>query len=97
MKRVLAELKISSEGSIQLLCDNQFAISIAKNPVHHDWTKYVEIEWHFIKEKIEGDVIKLIYIPSNSKIADILTKALPRVHFKDLSCKLCMINIYNPA
>ena len=97
VKRVLVELKIPSEGSIQLLCDSQSAISFAKNPVHHDRTKHVEIDRHFIREKIEGKIIKPVYIPSNLQTADILTKALPRAHFEDLSCKLGMLNIYNPA
>ena len=97
VKGVLVELKIPSEGSIQLLCDSQSVISIAKNSIHHDRTKHVEIDRNFIREKIEGDVVKPVYIPSNLQTADILTKALPKVDLEDLNCKLCMINIYNPT
>ncbi|KAL5734182.1 hypothetical protein ACOSP7_032043 [Xanthoceras sorbifolium] len=95
--RVMAELKISVEGPMKMFCDNQVAISIAKNPVHHDRTKHVEIDRHFIKEKIEEGTLKLLYTPTAFQTANILTKALPRVHFEDLCCKLGMINIYNPA
>lgn len=97
LKRLLAELQITSLNSIKLFCDSQAAISIAKDPVHHDRTKHVEIDRHFIKEKIDGGIIKLIYTPSALQIADILTKALPRTIFEDLSCKLSMVNIYNPT
>ena len=46
----MIELRIEAEGPIEVLCDNHIAIT--KNPVHHDRTKHVEIDRHFIKEKI---------------------------------------------
>ena len=79
-----------------MLCDNQVAINISKNHVH-DRTKHVEIDRHFIKEKLEEGTIVLIYTPTSLQTADILTKALPRTNFEDLSSKLGMFNIYNPA
>ena len=57
-------------------CDNQSAISMAKNPVHHDRPKHVEIDHNFIKEKVEVGMIEILYIPTEAQIADILTKAL---------------------
>ncbi|RVW49546.1 Retrovirus-related Pol polyprotein from transposon TNT 1-94 [Vitis vinifera] len=83
LNRLLEELRVPLKHPMVLYYDNQAAISIAKNPVHHDRTKHVEIDRHFIKEKIEE--------------GDILTKALARVNFEDLTKKLEMINIYNTA
>ncbi|RVX00154.1 Retrovirus-related Pol polyprotein from transposon RE1 [Vitis vinifera] len=78
LRRVLKELKISDEEPMKMFCDNQSAISIAKNPVHHDRTKHVEIDRHFIKEKIEEGIIKMLYVPTCLQTADILTKALQK-------------------
>ena len=50
LQRMLKELKISTSYTMKILCHNKAAISIAKNPVHHDRTKHVEIDRHFIKE-----------------------------------------------
>lgn len=97
IQRVLAELGMGNSKSIRLYCDNQAAISIAKNPVHHDRTKHIEIDRHFIAEKIENSVIQIVYTPTRFQTADILTKALPRINFEELSCKLGMYNLYNPA
>ena len=97
LKRLLAELIIGVEGPIEVLCDNQSAIAIAKNPVHHDRTKHVEIDRHFISEKIESNMIILKHVPSRQQAADILTKALCRPNFYELSTKLGMSSIYSPA
>ncbi|RVW21063.1 hypothetical protein CK203_107525 [Vitis vinifera] len=50
---------------MKLYCDNKAAISIAHNPVQHDRTKHVEIDRHFIKEKIEVGLINLSYVSSS--------------------------------
>ncbi|RVW78478.1 Retrovirus-related Pol polyprotein from transposon TNT 1-94 [Vitis vinifera] len=97
LNRLLEELRVPLKHPMVLYYDNQAAISIAKNPVHHDRTKHVEIDQHFIKEKIEEGVFKVSYTPTNCQTADILTKALARVNFEDLTEKLGMINIYNAA
>lgn len=48
-----------------MFCDNLSIIRIAKNLTHHDCTKYIEIDRHFIKEKIEQKVIHIIYFSTS--------------------------------
>uniref|UniRef100_A0A803QI12 Uncharacterized protein n=1 Tax=Cannabis sativa TaxID=3483 RepID=A0A803QI12_CANSA len=97
LKRLLSELRLFAGESIKMLCDSQAAISIAKNPVHHDRTKHIEIDRHFITEKIENATIQTIYTPSRLQTADVLTKALPRTVFDELVCKLGMFDIHYPT
>ena len=52
LKRLLEELKIGCEFSMQFYCDNTVTINIAHNLVHHDRTKHVEVDKHFIIEKL---------------------------------------------
>ena len=85
------------DGPMVLYCDNKAAINIAKNHVHHDRTKHVKTDRHFIKEKLEEGLIKLAYISTNHQTADILTKALPRFSFDNLKSKLGMFDIHDPA
>lgn len=49
--RLLEELGIYNLKPVTLHCDNQSAIHIAKNPVHHERTKHIEIDVHFIRAK----------------------------------------------
>ena len=97
LQRMLKELSMPSEHAMNILCDNKAAISIAKNPVHHDRTKHVEIDRHFIKEKIDDRSITLEFTPSSQQTADILTKGLSRLNYENLSSKLGMIDIHHPA
>jgi len=45
-----------------LYCDNKAAIKIAHNPVQHDQTKHLEIDRHFIKEKLRKGIICTPYV-----------------------------------
>ncbi|CAN1770862.1 Retrovirus-related Pol polyprotein from transposon TNT 1-94 [Linum perenne] len=94
LKRILHELKIGADDPIQLLSDSQSAISIVKNPVHHDRTKHVEVDRHFITDNVTRKMVQVGYVPSRQQNADILTKALSRDLFEALSDKLGLINIY---
>ncbi|CAN6545947.1 unnamed protein product [Malus baccata var. baccata] len=67
-----------------LLCDNTSAIAMTKNPVFHQRTKHIKRIYHFIKEALQDNTIKLIYCSTEDQIADIFTKALPKERFNYL-------------
>lgn len=86
-QEALVRLKLPTKAC-KLFCDNEAAISISGNLVQHERTKHVEIERHFIKEKLEKRDISLPSIRSKDQLADILTKAVTAEAFKDTLCKL---------
>ncbi|PON51748.1 hypothetical protein PanWU01x14_214480, partial [Parasponia andersonii] len=97
IKMMLKELKLEPTSPMRLFCDNKAAISIAHNPVQHDRTKHVEVDRHFIKEKIKSGQITTPYVTTNQQLADILTKGVTVAVFEDLVSKLGMSDIYSPA
>ncbi|EXB75222.1 hypothetical protein L484_026004 [Morus notabilis] len=87
LKRILEELRRPVIMPMKLYCDNKAAINIAHNPVQHDRTKHVEIDRHFIKEKIEAGAICMPFVPTSQQVADVLTKGLFRPNFEFLISK----------
>ena len=84
-RRLLQELGFQSQKSAAptlIYEDNQSCIALAKNPVHHARTKHIDIQHHFIREKVESCEIRLEYVPTEEMVADALAKALPRPRFE---------------
>ncbi|CAL2249093.1 unnamed protein product [Prunus armeniaca] len=85
------------EKPMDLRYDNKSAIDIAHNPVQHDRTKHVEVDRHFIKEKIEKKIIRLPFVKSEDQLADILTKVVCGKVFQDALTKFGISDIYAPT
>ncbi|KAK2965725.1 hypothetical protein RJ640_025451, partial [Escallonia rubra] len=83
LKIILKDLKIKLETPMKLYCDNKSAINIAHNPVQHDKTKHVEVDRHFIKEKLESRLICTPYISTEGQLADILSEGLANKEFQN--------------
>nr|CAN65787.1 hypothetical protein VITISV_032262 [Vitis vinifera] len=64
LKKLLENLRIPSKKPIKLYYDNKTTINIAHNLVQHDRTKLVEVDHHFIKEKLEVRLICMPYVPT---------------------------------
>ena len=94
---MMKELKIASDQSMELFSDNKEVTDISRNPVHHDRIKHVEVDCHFVKEKIENGVLIISYVPTKEQVADVLTKGLARSNFEHMIGKLGMLDIFCPA
>ncbi|GKD70939.1 hypothetical protein Tco_1325029, partial [Tanacetum coccineum] len=81
----LKDLQIENLLPVSLHCDSNSAIKIDTNPVFHERTKHLEIDLHFVREKVLKCVVK---------IADILTKGLDTVQHLELVKILGMFDVY---
>lgn len=63
-------------NSVTLNCDNQGAIALSKNPVHHNRSKHIDIRYHFIRFEIQSKFLFLQYISTQDNLADVFTKAV---------------------
>ncbi|KAM1025522.1 hypothetical protein PS2_038373 [Malus domestica] len=97
VKNLLRDLGFRPKHAMHLHCDNKAAIDIAHNPVQHDRTKHVEVDRHFIKEKIEARLIEVPFVKSKDQLADMLTKAVTSSVFHNSLSKLGIHDIYAPT
>eukprot|EP00253_Pinus_taeda_P011539 PITA_11539 len=72
MMQTLQDFQIDCTPPVSILCDNTSAISISKNPVMHSKTKHIPIKYHFLREQVLEQKVKLEYVPSKEQVADIL-------------------------
>lgn len=73
---LLKDMGLTNLPPTILKVENQEALSIAANPVLHERTKHIEIDYHYIRDKINAGEIKTCHVPSYAQVADILTKSL---------------------
>ncbi|KAL7566018.1 hypothetical protein ACA910_011037 [Epithemia clementina (nom. ined.)] len=88
---VLESMKIELKLPITLYVDNIGAIWLTGNQSTSERTKHIDVPAHYVREYIEDDIIKIVFVKSEDNIADIETKNLPtklqEKHAQKLICK----------
>ena len=85
---LLLELKCPIKAATLVYCDNISAVYLSTNPVKHQRMKHVEIDIHFVCEKVALGQVRVLHVPSSSQFADIFTKGLPSSLFNDFKHSL---------
>ncbi|CAA7057312.1 unnamed protein product [Microthlaspi erraticum] len=70
------------QGGVQLHCDSQDAIFLAKNQVYHSRTKHIHMRFHKIRELVASGEIILEKVHTSENAADMLTKVVTAEKFK---------------
>lgn len=97
IKQLLQELKFGDTQPMKICRDNQPALHITSNPVFHERTKHIEIDCHFVCEKVLFKEIITEYITSNDQLADIFTKTLRGPIIQYICSKLEAFDLYTSA
>ncbi|KAJ9546650.1 hypothetical protein OSB04_019193 [Centaurea solstitialis] len=83
LRNLLLELCCPLSRATVVFCDNVSAMYLASNPVQHQRTKHVEIDLHFVRERVAIGHVRVLHVPSAYQYADIFTKGLPTSLFLD--------------
>jgi len=84
LRMLMKELHLTLFCPPTIWCDNSGALALASNPVFHARTKHIEVDVHFIREKVANHDIQLHHLSTLEQLADIFTKG----HTADRFCFL---------
>ena len=88
LRNLFYELGIPLAKATIVYCDNVSAIYLSSNPVKHQRTKHVEIDIHFVRERVSLGHVRVLHVPTQQQYADIFTKGLPSPLFIEFRSSL---------
>lgn len=93
LQTLLRELRLSSSPSATLWCDNLGATYLSANPVFHARTKHIEVDYHFVRERVARKLLHIRLISTHDQLADGFTKALSVAKLKNFchNLNLCKL------
>ncbi|GKE73842.1 ribonuclease H-like domain-containing protein, partial [Tanacetum coccineum] len=74
IRNLLRELHTPLFTATLVYCDNVSAVYMSANPVQHQCTKHIEIDLHFVCDKVAAGHVRFFHVPSRFQYADIFTK-----------------------
>ena len=88
LRQLLTDLCRPVQQATVVYCDNISAVYMSSNPVQHRRTKHIEIDIHFVREKVALGQVRVLHVPTTAQFADIFTKGLPTTSFTDIRYSL---------
>ncbi|KAI3740814.1 hypothetical protein L2E82_31288 [Cichorium intybus] len=88
LEALLRELRVPMATAPILWCDKLGATYLTANPVFHARTKHIEVDFHFVREKVARKKLSVQHISTDDQIADVFTKPLSSQRFEDIRSKL---------
>ena len=81
-------MEYSSPRLAKLWCDNLGAKYLTDNPVFHARTKHIEVDYHFVRERVTRKLLDIDFVSSGDQVADGFTKPLPVRSLEQFKCNL---------
>jgi histone deacetylase 1/2 len=93
IEALLKELGVKVRWPLRLWCDNLGATYLCANPVFHARAKHIEIDFHFVREKVARRQLEIRFVSTKDQIANGFTKALGTRMFEKFRSNLNLVKI----
>jgi histone deacetylase 1/2 len=93
VQSLLRELGVSQPRAPVLWCDNLGATYLTANPVFHARTKHIEVDFHFVREKVALGALDVRFIASADQVADAFTKPVSRQVLERMRSNLNLVSV----
>ncbi|KAK1677814.1 hypothetical protein QYE76_038662 [Lolium multiflorum] len=92
LRQLLTELHLPAVAATVVYCDNVSATYMSSNPVQHQRTKHIEIDLHFVRDRVALGEARVLHVPTSLQYADIFTKGLPTAVFEEFRSSLNVLS-----
>lgn len=92
---LMQNFNVKHSSPIIIFYDKKSSLYIAKNPLFHERTKHIEIDFHVLRDKLQAEILYLLPIASKDQVTDIVTKSLHTRPFNNLQSKQVIIDLYS--
>lgn len=90
VQALLRDLSVHLSSAPVLWCDNLGATYLTSNPVMHSRTKHVDVNYHFVRDRVAFHSLRVSFVSSKDQLADLLTKPLSIPRFTSLRASLSL-------
>lgn len=97
LKKLLRDMGIDIQVLMEMFCDNKVVLNLSNNSMLYNKRKHIEIDHHFIKEKIDSNKLLLPYVKTQDQVADVFMKgcspeSLTKI-LRNCACLICKSNL----
>jgi ATP sulfurylase len=88
---LLLEIGISCLKQAKMWYDNLGAKYLTSNPIFHGRVKHIEIDYHFIRERVTQGLLHIYYVSTKDQVADGFIKGLSVQSFENFKYNLNLV------
>jgi hypothetical protein len=82
LRILLDDISVKQCNPSVLFEDNHGAIELSRNSKFHARTKHIDVSYHYVREKVNQNIVSVVYCASKDMLADVMTKGLSKVQFQ---------------